>query len=735
MIMRKKYLDALKVRSLSWLRYGRLIRFLNIWQVTSIFLLWFISGGLLYGQDQSRELEAKWLVTRTSGPVAIDRVTGSRDKINGYYKYVPGVIGTGLRFDGYTTGVICPADHAPQLGQSFTVSAWVALNTYPWNWVPVVDQEKEQEEGFFFGIDAFGHIGLKMSINGQWHVLTSKDRLPLKKWAHITATFESSHNQGVMNIYLNGKQVGHLDVTGEFTPAHTSVLIGRIRHAVLPFPQAAIHPFYPIWYSLDGILNDVEIYDRGLSSGEIANAYAAVKVPVGDVLPWQKLPSGPPGVGRFGAYYTTLHYQRAWDRLRRVGQDSDVVVRFDEAPIRLVFWQGTNYIPAWVTENDKWYNDKYVETFGPGCPLGGDCEPMSDKQVRYSRVKILESNAARVVIEWRYADSEVEQYEGANTNPLTGWFDWINEFWTIYPDGVAVRKQVLYSSNLKASREWQDTLVINQPGTRPDDNINWKAITLENMKGETKTYTWKPKPVGTFTWPNAPLGPGEPIVTEPPDPNIQIVNLKSEWKPFQIIPPDGAHVDISNAEYSYFNFECWNHWPVAQIPSSGRPCVTDDRASHTALTHLWWKAYAKHGDTETKILMDGLSRKSPAGLLFLAKSWLSPAKIHVVGRGYSNGGYDPTQASYLLMNSERGRPATLKVTFDASQSSPIYNPAIVIKDWGELGARLAINGKPVSWGKSYRMGLIHRLEGTDLVVWIRKQTTKPFRIELTPATH
>lgn len=51
--------------------------------------------------------------------------------------------------------------------EGFTVEAWVALNTYPWNWAPIVDQEEDRQEGFFFGIDAFGHIGLQASIDGQ----------------------------------------------------------------------------------------------------------------------------------------------------------------------------------------------------------------------------------------------------------------------------------------------------------------------------------------------------------------------------------------------------------------------------------------------------------------------------------------------------------------------------------------------------------------------------------------
>ena len=103
-----------------------------------------------------------------------------------------------------------------------------------------------------------------------------------------------------------------------------------------------------------------------------------------------------------------------WDAPRRVGPDSDVVVRFDQSPIRMVFWQGTSYVPAWVTENGKWYTDEFMETGGQGCPLGGDCEPMSDKQTRYSRVRVIESNNARAIVHWRYGLCEVEQYVCAN---------------------------------------------------------------------------------------------------------------------------------------------------------------------------------------------------------------------------------------------------------------------------------------------------------------------------------
>jgi hypothetical protein len=454
-----------------------------------------------------------------------------------------------------------------------------------------------------------------------------------------------------------------------------------------------------------------------------------VQVPAGDVLPWQKMPSGPPGAGPFGAYYATLHYQDTWDRMRRLGPYSDVVVRFDESPIRLVFWQGTNYVPAWVTENDKWYTDEFLETWGKGCPLGEDCEPMSDKQERYSHVNIVEDSDARVVVHWRYALSEVEQYKIAWPDPYSGWGDWADEYWTVYPDGVAVRKQVLHSTDVNFPHEWQETIVLNQPGSRPEDNINWDAVTLENMQGDTKTYHWSPKPEGRFSRPNGPSG-----VTGPADPNIQLINLKSEWKPFQIVSPEGVSADIYNGENTYFSFECWNHWPVAQIASSGRPCVAADRASHTSLSHLIWKVYSADESTKSKIMMSGLTTKTPADLLPLAKSWLSPPSMHVTGAGYQDGAYDAAQRAYVVTKTAADAPAVLKLTFDATPASPLYDPAIVIKGWGLGAARLEVDGKSVSWDKNYRVGHIHGLREDDLVIWIQRQSTGTLHIQIVPAT-
>jgi len=660
---------------------------------------------------------AEWSFDTAANRATPDSISNSESVIGGLYQSVPGVSGKGLRFDGYTTSVHVTAENAPKLGGSFSVEAWVALNTYPWNWVPVVDQEQNQQAGYFFGIDAFGHLGFQAEVNGQWESLNSEAQLPLKKWAHIVGTFDP--NSG-MTIYIDGKPAGHLEVHGRWTGSPgESLLIGRIRHSVLPAEW--LHPQYPVWYSLDGILDEVEIYNRVLKPGEIGTAYRRANAPTGEVLPWATLPSGPPGPGRFGAYYCTLKYESTWDRQRRIGPDSDVVVRFDNSPARLVFWQGASYIPAWVTENGKWYTDEFLEAGShENCPAGKDCEPMSDKQDRYSHVSILESDRARVVIHWRYALAEVEDYMGADPDPLTGWFDWADEYWTIYPDETAVRKQVLWSSHLPG-HEWQETIIINPPGTRPTDNIELKALTLANMAGATATYSWVPKP--------------PKVLDEPSDPNIQLVNLKAKWKPFQVVSPDHSRITpYSSREKTFSVFPWWNHWPVAQIPSSGRSAVAPDRASHSSLSHIHWTAFAKHGDTETKILMDGLTTKSAADLVPLARSWISPPGPKVKGTDYQNDGYDPTQRAYVLTSEVQGKPARLDLTLAASRNSPVYDPAIVIHNWGESRAHVAIDGRAVSEGKVLRVGHVQNLNGTDLVIWLQKESVTPMEISVQPGS-
>jgi len=58
---------------------------------------------------------------------------------------------------------------------------------------------------------------------------------------------------------------------------------------------------------------------------------------------------------------------------------------------------------------------------------------------------------------------------------------------------------------------------------------------------------------------------------------------------------------------------------------------------------------------------------------------------------------------------------------------------LVIRDWGKGGATVRLNQAPIEAGENFAIGHRDRMEGTDLIVWIRTSSTTPVQIELTPA--
>jgi hypothetical protein len=658
-----------------------------------------------------------WHFDETSGDTAAEQMHHADGKLFGVYSHMNGITGSALRLDGESSGARVPSAAVPALSSGFTVEAWIAIDAYPWNWAPIVDQRKDGEDernetsGFFFGVDSLGHLGLQAEIGGEWEELTSAQQLPLKKWVHVAASFSADSG---MALFIDGKPMETLKTQGGYSTAWgADLLIGRARYPMLPAHW--IHPKFEVKYSFDGVLDELNIFDKALSAEQIAAEYGRVQIPPDDPLHFPKLPSGPPGAGTFGAYYASLKYDELWDAPRRIGRDSDVVVRFDDSPVRFVSWQGTSFIPAWVTENGIWYTDEFVEAWGNGkCSGGEDCEPMSDKQNRFAHVRILENTPARVVIHFRYGQCEVENSECASPDPFTGWTDSADDYYTVYPDEVGARKSVAWSSNLKEPPEFQETIIINPPGKRPEEDIENDALTFANMKGETHTYSWLHPPKA---------------ITMPVGANIQNVNLKSQWKPFQIVMPDHPHIDVYGGEKTYSLFEWYNHWPISQVKSSGISAVAPDRASHSSLSHIEGQPYQRTADSMTKIMLVGLTNKPTAELAVLARSWATPPEMEVAGSGYSGNGYDPTQRAFVVKRSTIDT-TPLRLSFKATADSPLFNPALVVEGWGESVPALTVNGKHVAWGKDARYGLVGNLDHSTLVVWLRMEAEAETSIEI-----
>lgn len=824
------------------------------------------------------------------------RSPAMEDAISGEYSYANGVRGKCLRLDGYTTGIERPTSNAPALSDALTIEAWVAPQTYPWNWTPIVNQaggmilpksepqakpdlihlkpglagaqfgdpsldrplgvlnlqatdcdwtgamndwsarwrgyltapasgevtvqaeadlgvrlrignqpvidgwdrygarsgqilmEKgkqypvvleyrhdggrsylrlswswagqpripvpisalgydsrderaakqdivpaahlrpDLETRIFLGLDATGHLALKLDIDNKLQECISPNPLPLLKWSHVVGTFDQERG---MALYINGRLAETRRVTGRLTPAQGGdFVLGRnIRRMGAANSERKASADWPSEMVFDGLMDEVRVLNRALSPTEVAARYAVTRPAQEQPLHWRVMPSGPKTLpDRFAAVYCRLRYDELWEAPWRVGDKADILVHFDQSPVRLIFWRGTGYIPAWVTENGRWMSDQSLERAGSGKSPLGCSEVMSDKQARYSRVSVVEDNDARIVIRWRYAISDIS-YAIFGANSPQDFGEWAEEYYVIYPDAVAVRHQILWTEHL--SHEWQETIVLNQPGTRPEDNIDLDAMTFANVKGETRTYSWVTPPPRS-----------KPPFPEPADITLQMVNLKSRYRPFIVFEPGSVLKPFSGAIRSqYSHFPWWNHWPVAQLANDGREAVAPDRPSHSSLSQSNKKVSAndkvpaihKTGeDTYSIVTLVGMSDKPIADLVPLDRSWNHPPEIRFTGDGFAGGDYDKYQRAFVITCSNPGKPGVLNFELKASANSPLFDPAFVIRNWGGAGAEVEINGHTQSAGKDLRLGHEHRLGGSDLVLWIKKESSEPANVTVKP---
>ncbi len=673
-----------------------------------------------FSQDNS--LLAHWSFDEASGNATVERVQKTEDTIQGNFSFVDGVRGKGLKFDGFTTRITRNSD-LPEIHEAVTFEAWIAPQAYPWNWNAIV----EQKNRYFFGLDATGHIGLRIFVDDQWRECVSAMQIPFMQWSQIAGTFDP--NSG-LSIFINGQEAGRLMVAGHLAQGEVDPKTGQptggtfqIGRNLEQLPAAApVSINIPASYSFDGIIDELKIHNRALSASEIRTAYESSRLTSPPPLTWRKLPSVPDGQKHFGAFYTGLKFYPEWDQLWRIDDYPDLVVTFDDAVYKMVFWHGTAYNMNLVTENGRWVGDQSAEA--PRSEFG--CvEHMSDKQARYSHVRLIENSPARVVVHWRYALTDVK-YNIGERDPITGWGDWADEYYTIYPDGLAVRHFLVHGPQSEYSITEPATL--NNPGEKAEDNVLIQAATLANLDGETRTFSWE-------TWPSDGSLGGE-FRNPVPNANIALVNTKSEFKPVYIYEPPTVIIPYGGGAVEYrpwfSKFPTWNHWPVSQIPSDGRFAIALDRVSSSAILSPEppETKRARDGAVEGRFLI-GLTNQPVAAMLPVARAWLQSPELKVFGEDFANDGYSRDDRAYHLHRLAQGN-AKLELELKASDKSPAVNTAFVVDGWGSGGIALRLNGKLVKEGKDFRVGHIDHLEGTSLVIWIRTQLTAPSNFAITP---
>jgi hypothetical protein len=648
-----------------------------------------------------------------NGDQTKERITGKTLTVPGHKTlWKKGVSGTSIEFDGYNTSVSVPASNIPALpGGSLTLEGWVALGAYPWNWAPIVQQG--DNEGYFLGVNSHGYPGFMLKVSGVWEQLTVPDippfadanHLSLFKWYHVAGTYNK--NDGTMGLFLNGNKIAGKEVgKGGVETVDSDLRIGKA--GILREPTEGTNINLPSNYGIDGLIDEVKVYNKNLSSGQVKSAFERLnpgnQITDSPDMQKRKFPE-PSTIGQFKAVYTHLPYYETWENMFRFGDYSDVVVGFDQSPVKFVFWRGVSYIPMIVNELNQWFTNEFSETgFTKDAP--GDCEPMSDKGSWDSHVRVIENSDARVVVSWRYRLTE-PGHHWANYNDTTGWGDIAEWDYYIYPDGVASKVMRCYSSRPDSWYEWDEQMVILGEGQHPESVMGKTPVmTLVDTSGKATDYNWNP---------------------DPPDPKfngqiIQKIYFTGKYDPFTIQNFTGG--DIYKGERTWYSvFPVWNHWPTAQINSSGRNASFSDRAAHSSVSHLFWPFSSQQRGKisfNEKILLEGMTDQPAASLTGLARSWLNAPEVTNVSGGTSYG-YDQSHRAYEFSYDK----SPLSFRISASVKNPIQNLCFEIRNWGKSkSAGLLVNGKAYAPGTDFRQGKIIDTDGSyTMIIWLELKSS------------
>jgi hypothetical protein len=363
-----------------------------------------------------------------------------------------------------------------------------------------------------------------------------------------------------------------------------------------------------------------------------------------------------PGTGK----YSSLRYEDGWNAEIR-----DVVVWFPNGA-RFVFWRGSSYIPFWAGTHNTGACYEWAEIISQP-PGAVDCvEPLMDKELRYGRVEIVESTAARVHVRWSYQSTDFN---------YKVWGDAAVEDYYFYPDGFGTRVVTL-KADPKNEYELAEFIILTPQGAYPFAVLPEDPVDALYLDGRKYQYRF-PSPEGKEGWTLVRVPGGAPAIyrlrLSKDEPLAAVCfNPKENEQPPIIFGP-------------FFNggrmvTPCYwgSHWPLARGNSTGR--AIDDRIEFTPCHNsvMTWAGRRPAPITTTELVtLDALGRSrrmtirrwawligmtgdSDGRLLQWARSFASPPSLGLRGAQLDFEGFSPERRSIRLAVEARDVQITIK---------------------------------------------------------------------------
>ena len=175
--------------------------------------------------------------------------------------FAAGKVGSGFGFDGVGDQVRVPHNANQNPGGQMTVDAWINPDLIGDGAQPIINKRGAgniNAGGFTF--ETTGIFGLLFSFatpDGIFALSTGSFVLTEDVFQHVAATYDGA----MMRIYVNGVVVASQAASGTILTTTADLVIGR--NSVQPLSV------------FDGIIDEVEFFNRGLSTSEIQDIYIA----------------------------------------------------------------------------------------------------------------------------------------------------------------------------------------------------------------------------------------------------------------------------------------------------------------------------------------------------------------------------------------------------------------------------------------------------------------------------
>lgn len=466
---------------------------------------------------------------------------------------------------------------------------------------------------------------------------------------------------------------------------------------------------------------------------------------------------------RFGATYTDLKYdgpvvvdqrdslgekvlaegQFAWDEITpHYGPHQDIVVSFDNKPDKLVFWRGASYVPMWVSQ-DVWSCWEWAETTGGRQNnYRGPVEPLMDRELRFGRVRILASHPARTIVHWRYPQS-TRVYTIVDE-------EWVDEYYYIYPDMVAVRKVMGWF--LEGSwHEINEFITVMPPGMHPRQVFQLpNSFSVTDLAGNRLDlhypHPWKD---WETRWSKLQQNNNDFVFrTHLQDRPTPFVGVKDLWRlystlwegPYRALHAEAtegyqqASPDISIEQfigaYEAPWMACWS-WPVQRVPAIGtvvcRPWQYEDHPVHWCLLDLEYQPIEHKllgNQRELKVWTHLTGLEEHVDPVKMTRSWVQPASVHSA-QGLRIIDYDRTQRAYVFASvdpNERDFSFTLRSPPAVHQINPVF---VIEGIENKATIEMTLNGLPLGVD-SFRYGFERHANGLHtLVIWLEQTLQQP----------